>query len=89
MLVGPVKERLEQIIPEVVDEHNWQIVELAIQPDHVPLFVRSNPYTLPSDSPRRLKGRSSRFLRDEFPPAEDAIVMDTRVCSFDCWQCEQ
>jgi putative transposase len=68
VLVGPVKERLEQIIPEGVDEHNWQIVELALQPDHVPVFVRSHLYTLPSDSPRRLKGRSSRFLRDAFPP---------------------
>ncbi len=62
------KERLEQIIHEVVDEHNWQIVELAIQPDHVHVFVRSNPYTLPSDIPRRIKGRSLRFLRDEHPP---------------------
>lgn len=67
VLVGPVRDRLEQIIHEVVDENGWQIIQLAIQPDHVHLFIRSNPYTLPSDIPRLIKGRSSHDLREEFP----------------------
>jgi putative transposase len=33
-LIGPVQKRLEQI-PRVITEHNWQLLELAIQPDHV------------------------------------------------------
>jgi REP-associated tyrosine transposase len=32
----------------------------------VHLFIRANPRTVPSDSPRLMKGRSSRYLRDEF-----------------------
>lgn len=67
VLVGPVRDRLEQIIGEVVGEHEWQLISLAIQPDHVHLFIRANPYTLPSDIPRRIKGRSSHDLREEFP----------------------
>ena len=67
VLVGPVRDRLEQIIREVVAEHDWQIIQLAIQPDHVHLFIRSNPYTLPSDIPRLIKGRSAHDLRAEFP----------------------
>ena len=67
VLVGPVYERLEQIIREVAAEHDWQVIELAIQPDHVHLFIRANPYTLPSDIPRLIKGRSSHDLRKEFP----------------------
>ena len=67
VLVGPVRDRLEHIIPEVVAEHGWTILKLAIQPDHVHLFLRSEPYTAPSDIARFIKGRSSRFLRDEFP----------------------
>ena len=66
MLVGPVQRRLKQIITEVITENSWQLIELAIQPDHVHLFVRTNPSTLPSDIPRLLKGRSSRVLRQEF-----------------------
>jgi putative transposase len=67
VLVGPVRTRLEQIICEVVAEHDWPVIELAIQPDHVHLFIRANPYTLPSDIPRLIKGRSSHDLRKEFP----------------------
>ena len=67
ILVGPVRDRLEQIIHEVADEHEWQIIELAIQPDHVHLFIRTNPYTLPTDIARLIKGRSSHVLREEFP----------------------
>lgn len=66
VLVGPVHDRLKQIIQEVVDENGWQIVSLGIQPDHVHLFLRANPYTLPTDIARLIKGRSSRILREEF-----------------------
>lgn len=66
VLVGLVQRRLKQIIMEVIAEQEWQLIELAIQPDHVHLFVRTNPSTLPSDIPRLIKGRSSRLLRKEF-----------------------
>ena len=60
-------DRLKQIIAEVADEHDWHIISLAIQPDHIHLFIRADPYTLPSDIPRLIKGRSSHDLREEFP----------------------
>jgi len=78
VLVGPVRDRLEQIIHEVVDENGWQIIQLSIQPDHVHLFIRSNPYTLPSDIPRLIKGRSSHDLREEFPPLRKLPSLWTR-----------
>jgi len=67
VLVEAVAERLEQIMREVAQEYGWQIMRLAIQPDHVHLFLQSNPYTLPTDIPRLMKGRSSHELREEFP----------------------
>jgi putative transposase len=66
VLVGPVHDRLKEIIEDVTSEHGWTIVELAIQPDHVHLFIRSNPYTLPTDIARLIKGRSSHEMRKEF-----------------------
>lgn len=66
ILIGPVRTRLEQVIREVIAEHDWQLIELAIQPDYIHLFVRANPSTLPSDIPALIKGRSSRLLRQEF-----------------------
>ena len=78
VLVGPVRDRLEQIIKEVVEENGWQIISIAIQPDHVHLFIRSNPYTLPSDIPRLIKGRSSHDLREEFPHLKKLPSLWTR-----------
>ena len=66
VLVGPVHDRLNQMIEEVAQENGWQVVELAIQPDHVHLFIQSNPYTMPTDIARLIKGRSSHDLREEF-----------------------
>src|SRR5215469_12315376 len=66
ILVGEVHARLKQIIEEVCAEKEWQIERLAIQPDHVHLFIQTNPYTLPTDIARLIKGRSSHVLRAEF-----------------------
>jgi putative transposase len=63
VLVGPIRTRLEQIVREVAAEHEWTVIELAVQPDHVHLFIRANPRTLPSDIPRLIKGCSSHYLR--------------------------
>ena len=47
-------------------KNEWEVIRLAIQSDQVHLFIRSNPYTLPTDSARLTKGRSSHVLREEF-----------------------
>jgi putative transposase len=60
-------DRLKTIIEQVAEENPWHLVRLAIQPDHVHLFVQTNPYTLPTDIPRLIKGRSSHELREEVP----------------------
>lgn len=67
VLVGPVHDRLKTIIEQVAEENQWHIVRLAIQPDHVHVFIQANPYTLPTDIPRLIKGRSSHLLREAFP----------------------
>ena len=67
VLVGPVSERLKQIIVQVIEENAWKLLTLAIEPDHVHLFLRANPYTLPTDIARKIKGRSAHLLREEFP----------------------
>src|SRR5215831_17084965 len=67
VLVGPIRERLHQIIQEVAAKNNWEMLELAIQPEHVHLFVRSNSRNLPTDIARLIKGRSAHLLREEYP----------------------
>jgi putative transposase len=40
---------------------------LAIEPDHVHLFVNCPPTIAPYQIIHRIKGRTARFLRQEFP----------------------
>jgi len=67
VLTGKVATRLEGIIREVAASHGWDIEHLAIQPDHLHLFVRGDSLTPAHEMVRLLKGRSSRDLRQEFP----------------------
>src|SRR5712691_8429051 len=70
VLVGPIHDRLQEIIEQVIEENAWKLLKLPIHPDHVHLFVRAYPYTLPTDIARKIKGRSSHLLREGFPQLE-------------------
>ena len=77
-VVGPVAQRLKAIMHEVAQEHGWEGIEQAIQPNHVHLFVRADPYTLPRTVPRLIKGRSSHHLRREFSHLLKLLSLWTR-----------
>ncbi len=62
-----VAERLSHIIRKVCTEHEAEVLSLDIQPDHVHLLVECDPQFGIHRLVRLIKGRSSRFLRLEFP----------------------
>ncbi|WP_129115947.1 IS200/IS605 family transposase [Halegenticoccus tardaugens] len=66
VLTDEVAKRLEQLIEEKADELGLEILRLAIQPDHVHLFITSNPKLSPNKIIQQVKGYTSRNLRDEF-----------------------
>lgn len=63
----PLDERLKQIIHEVCEEHQAEIEELEVIPDHVHLLVSIDPQFGIHRLMKLVKGRSSRLLRQEFP----------------------
>lgn len=67
LLKGKIKDRLEKIINGVALENNWEIIAKEVQPDHVHLFVSADVRSRPEIVVKRFKGRSSRYLRREFP----------------------
>lgn len=67
VLKGDIRNRLYQIWQELATEKNWNIRACEIAPDHIHLFIEFPP-TIPIHLiVRFLKGRSSNFLRKEFP----------------------
>lgn len=67
VLVGAVESRLKELIHQIAAEYEWTVEGLEIMPDHVHLFLQFDPRFSIADIANRLKGTSSRALRDEFP----------------------
>ncbi|MGF1491656.1 MAG: IS200/IS605 family transposase [Microcoleaceae cyanobacterium] len=67
VLTEEIEKRLRGIIWEVLQELDCKLISLEIQPDHVHLFVNAYPSLSAKDLVHRVKGRSSRLLRQEFP----------------------
>ena len=67
MLIHGVDIRLKEIIRSVCDEHQAELIELEVMPEHVHLLVDCDPQFGIAKLIRYIKGRSSRLLRQEFP----------------------
>jgi len=67
VLVDGVDIRLKEILYEVVGETTGEILEIEVMPDHVHVLVEIDPQYGIAKLVRNMKGRSSRFLRQEFP----------------------
>ena len=79
VLTGSVKQRLEVLIKGTARELDCEVLNLAIEPEHVHLFINCPPTLAPSDLMHRIKGRSARFLRLEFPELMRLPSMWTRA----------
>lgn len=67
VLIEGVDTRLKEIIREVAAEKGCEIIELEVMPDHVHVLVDIDPQFGIHRLTKLMKGRSSRFLRQEFP----------------------
>lgn len=67
VLIGPIETRLQAIIRQACQEYQAEVEELEVMPDHVHLLVSVNPQFGIHRLVKLVKGRSSRFLRQEFP----------------------
>ncbi|MGJ5675693.1 MAG: IS200/IS605 family transposase [Nostochopsis sp.] len=66
VLVGNVAKRLEELLYEKTKELDCEILALEIMEDHVHLFLCCPPTLAPDQIMFRLKGYTSRVLRQEF-----------------------
>lgn len=67
VLVGGVENRLKEIIQAVATELRCEILQLEIMPEHVHILCQVDPQFGVHKFVKRVKGRSSRLLRQEFP----------------------
>jgi putative transposase len=70
-LEGEVAEAAEEIIRENCKELDIEIIDMAMNVDHVHLFIKYPPKYSVSWIAKRIKGRSSKLLRDRFPQLKE------------------
>jgi len=67
MLVGDAAVIAEGINCKTCVEMDIEIIEIAVNPDHVHIFFKYPPKYSPSYIAKRIKGSTSRILKKEFP----------------------
>ena len=67
VLVDGVDSRLEELIIQICQEIQVDIIEMEIMPDHLHLLIEVDPQFGIHKAIKRIKGKTSRILRQEFP----------------------
>lgn len=73
VLTGAVEARLKEILAQVAVDVQCEIQEVETDQDHVHLLISCDPQFGIHKVVKRMKGRSSKMLRDEFPHLKSRI----------------
>lgn len=67
VLKDQIEERLDVLIRETIEKYKSELIAIEIMPDHVHLLVGVDPQFGIHRLVKNVKGRTSRYLREEFP----------------------
>jgi putative transposase len=67
VLVGDIQQRTRDLIIQICNSENVQILKGVVSKDHVHMHVEYSPSISVSNLVKKLKGRTSRILQQEFP----------------------
>jgi putative transposase len=67
LLTGDIALRVRELVRQTCEAFEIQILRGVVSKDHIHLLVSAPPTMAPSEIMRRIKGRSSALLFEEFP----------------------
>lgn len=73
VLHGALASRLRELIQQGAEVNRWLLHELAVQPDHVHLLIQIGPTDSVAEVVQKLKGGTSRKIREEYPELEEFL----------------
>ncbi|NEO32716.1 MAG: IS200/IS605 family transposase [Symploca sp. SIO3C6] len=79
VLTGSIKTRLEILIADAARSLDCEVLKLAIEPEHIHLFLNCPPDLAPSKIMHKIKGSTARYIRLEFPELKKLPSMWTRA----------
>ena len=77
VLRGQLARRLREMIEEGCRMNDWELKELEVLSDHVHMLIQLNPKDSIAEVMQRIKGASSRVIRQEFPELEEFLWGDS------------
>jgi len=82
LLVAGIDTRFKEILYDLAKEKNWDVQSLVVMPDRVHMLIAADPKWAPSEIMRFVKGRSSAYLRKEFPVLKTIVKKHLWTSSF-------
>ena len=64
---GQVEKDTEDCLKQIAQGYDWEIEEMEVMPDHVHLYVSTEPTDRPCDVIKRLKEESSKQMGKKYP----------------------
>ena len=67
VLKGEIQKRCRELIIQICDGEDIRILKGVVSKDHVPMLIEYPPSKSVSDMVKKMKGRTSRLLQQEYP----------------------
>jgi len=77
-LNSQVEERFKTLVREICDELEIEVIAMECDKDYVHLFLNTLPTFSPTDIMAKIKGVTSKKLREEFPHLQHLPSLWTR-----------
>ena len=78
VLIGEVENDLKIILNEQAEKNGFEIASLEVMPEHVHIFVKTDPTDSPHRVVQQFKGVSSRILREKHRSLKKLPTLWTR-----------
>jgi len=67
VLIGDIEKRIKELILEKQEEYGYEVLDMEVMPDHVHLLLDADPMIGIITIVSKIKGYTSKQLREEFP----------------------
>jgi putative transposase len=86
VLQGDIQKRCRELLIQICESEDVQILKGVVSKDHVHMHLEYRPSKSMSDLTKRLKGRSSRKLQQEFPELKKRYLgRHFWAIGYGCW----
>ena len=77
-MINGVEERFKNLVKYVCEEMKIEIIAIECDKDHTHIFLNTLPTLSPSDIMQKIKGYTSKIIREEFKELSNMPSLWTR-----------